>query len=87
MTPTRTPQVFAVLLALFPRAFREVYGDDMRDVFVDQWRHARARAGLAGVPIVATHDSAYDGSRMGGAPGGSPRISSRSIADARKRDG
>ncbi len=46
---TRTPGLFALILALFPRAFREVYGDDMRDVFVDQLRAARGRAGIAGV--------------------------------------
>src|SRR5687767_3558418 len=49
MTPTPTPRLFELLLALFPRAFREVYGDDMRDVFVDHVRDARSRAGLRGV--------------------------------------
>jgi predicted permease len=42
-------KLFNLLLALFPRAFREVYGDDMRAVFVDQLRDTRARAGLIGI--------------------------------------
>ncbi|MEO6223382.1 MAG: ABC transporter permease, partial [Vicinamibacterales bacterium] len=46
---TRTPRVFTLLLALFPRAFREVFGDDMRDVFGDQLRASRTRAGVVGV--------------------------------------
>lgn len=41
--------LFNLLLALFPRPFREVYGDDMRGVFVDQLRETRRRAGLIGV--------------------------------------
>ena len=42
-------KLFNLLLALFPRAFREVYGDDMRGVFIDQLRDTRNRAGLIGV--------------------------------------
>jgi predicted permease len=49
MTSGRTPRAFAFLLALFPRAFREVYGDDMRHVFIDQLNDARIRAGRVGV--------------------------------------
>ena len=48
MTPARTPRLFALLLALFPRAFREVYGDDMRDVFADQLLDSRTRKGVIG---------------------------------------
>lgn len=44
-----TPRLFRLLLALFPRAFRDVYGDDMREVFIDQRRATRAHAGRAGV--------------------------------------
>ena len=46
---TTAPRLFAWLLLLFPRAFREVYGDDMRDVFADQLRNARTRAGTIAV--------------------------------------
>ena len=49
MTPVPAPRLFALLLFLFPRAFREVYGDDMRDVFVDQWQDTRRSAGARGV--------------------------------------
>lgn len=49
MTPAPIPRLFALLLFLFPRAFREVYGDDMRDVFVDQLRDTRTTAGTRGV--------------------------------------
>ena len=42
-------KLFSLLLALFPRSFREVYGDDMRGVFIDQLRDTRDRAGLIGV--------------------------------------
>jgi predicted permease len=40
--------VFAALVRLFPRAFRDTFGDDMRDLFRDQHRAARAR-GRSGV--------------------------------------
>jgi len=49
MTRPSAPRAFHWLLALFPRAFREVYGADMSDVFVDQLRATRARSGRAGV--------------------------------------
>jgi predicted permease len=49
MTAVRRPRLFALLLALFPPAFREVYGDEMREVFADQSRDARTRAGIVGV--------------------------------------
>ena len=49
MTRTSAPRAFHWLLALFPKAFREVYGADMSDVFVDQLRATRARSGRAGV--------------------------------------
>ena len=49
MTRTSAPRLFQWLLALFPKAFREVYGADMSDVFVDQLRATRARSGRAGV--------------------------------------
>ena len=42
-------RVFALLLGLFPRQFRERFGPDMRDVFRDQVRAARARGGTRGV--------------------------------------
>lgn len=41
-------RIFRLLLALFPRAFRESFGDDMRLVFAEQWRAARA-TGAGGV--------------------------------------
>src|SRR5207237_4070586 len=42
-------RLFTLLLALFPRDFRDRFGDDMRDLFHDQMRGARARAGKRGV--------------------------------------
>jgi predicted permease len=42
-------RAFAVLVALFPREFRDRFGDDMRDLFRDQWRAARTRNGTRGV--------------------------------------
>ncbi|HET7696793.1 MAG TPA: ADOP family duplicated permease [Vicinamibacterales bacterium] len=35
------PRVFLLLLRLFPRAFREAFGDEMRSVLADQYRAAR----------------------------------------------
>jgi predicted permease len=40
-----------LLLALFPRHFRETFGDDMRDVFRDQLAAARRRGRWTAVPI------------------------------------
>src|SRR5512138_1555381 len=36
-------RTFATLLLLFPRAFRDRFGRDMRELFRDQLRDARAR--------------------------------------------
>jgi predicted permease len=41
-------RVFSLLLAVFPRAFRDRFEQDMRDVFSDQLAAARARSGVAG---------------------------------------
>ncbi len=49
MTRPSAPRAFRWLLALFPPAFREVYGPDMCDVFVDQLRATRASHGRGGV--------------------------------------
>jgi predicted permease len=46
---TRSERVFGLLTCLFPRDFRERFEGDMRDLFRDQLRGARARAGSAGV--------------------------------------
>jgi hypothetical protein len=35
--------IFAALVRVFPCAFRGTFGDDMRDLFRDQHRAARAR--------------------------------------------
>jgi predicted permease len=42
-------RAFALLVRLFPRAFRDRFGDDMRELFRDQIRGAHGHAGLAGV--------------------------------------
>ena len=42
-------RIFAALLRLFPPAFRERFGQDMRELFRDQLRGARARGGTRGV--------------------------------------
>ena len=41
--PSMSERAFAILLRLFPRAFRDRFGQDMRDLFRDQLRDARAR--------------------------------------------
>jgi predicted permease len=46
---TLSERVFARLMLLFPRAFRDRFGGDMRDLFRDQVREARARDGISGV--------------------------------------
>ena len=38
-----TSVVYALIIALFPREFRRRYGDDMRDLLVDQLRAVRQR--------------------------------------------
>jgi len=38
-----------LLIALFPKHFRQAYGDDMRDVFTDQLRAARTSGRWAAV--------------------------------------
>ena len=40
-------RAFGVLLRLFPRAFRDAFGDEMRDVFTAQLREARAQGPAA----------------------------------------
>ena len=40
-------RLYAALLRLFPRAFRERYGADMADFFADRWRAARRRGRVA----------------------------------------
>lgn len=52
MTRRRTSlseRVYGALLRLFPPDFQRGYGTDMRDLFRDHLRDARARAGLRGV--------------------------------------
>src|SRR5258708_8023502 len=44
----RGPRLFLALLALFPRAFRDAFGDEMRQVFAAQLRAARATHGRGG---------------------------------------
>jgi hypothetical protein len=41
--------MFALLITFFPRAFRERFGDDMRDLFRDQVRAARTHSGVLGI--------------------------------------
>ena len=41
--------MFALLITFFPRAFRERFGDDMRDLFRDQVRAARTHGGVLGI--------------------------------------
>ena len=47
--PTVSERVFAALVSLFPRTFRDRFGRDMRDLFRDQLYAARSRSGIAGV--------------------------------------
>jgi hypothetical protein len=42
-------KLYAALLRLFPRAFRERYGRDMTEVFSDRWRTARRRGAASTV--------------------------------------
>jgi predicted permease len=46
---TLSERVFAVLIRLFPRDFRDQFGQDMRELFSDQLRAARSRAHPFGV--------------------------------------
>jgi len=39
--PDRPERLFGALLALFPRDFRDRFGDDMTELFRDQLRAAR----------------------------------------------
>jgi len=41
--------MFALLITFFPRAFRERFGADMRDLFRDQVRAARTHGGVLGI--------------------------------------
>ncbi|HUQ81344.1 MAG TPA: ABC transporter permease [Gemmatimonadaceae bacterium] len=45
-------RLFALLVRLFPLAFRESFGDDMRELFRDQLRDAERRHGTLGVTRV-----------------------------------
>ena len=47
--PDRSERLFGALLALFPRDFRDRFGDDMAELFRDQLRAARQRGGRRGV--------------------------------------
>ena len=42
-------RVISWVIAIFPREFRQRYGDDMRDLLVDQLNDARRRRGMLGV--------------------------------------
>lgn len=44
---------YRALLRLFPRPFRERFGDDMNDVFTDRWRAARRRGLVATAALAA----------------------------------
>lgn len=50
----RRSRAIGWLVALFPREFRESFGDDMRDVLRDQLDAARGRWGVLGVARVWT---------------------------------
>ncbi len=63
----RGPRLFRALLALFPRGFRDAFGDEMRQVFAAQLRAARATPGrgatarlwartIAGMTAAAWHE-------------------------------
>ena len=47
MTRAWSDRAFARVVALFPREFRDRFGEDMRDVFSDQLAAARTRGALA----------------------------------------
>ena len=47
--PSLSERVYALAIRLYPRAFRERFGDDMRALFRDQWKSARRHAGWRGV--------------------------------------
>ena len=44
-----SPRLFALALRSFPRAFRDEFGRDMTDVFVDQLAEARRAGGVRGI--------------------------------------
>ena len=47
--PSPSERIYAFAMRLYPRAFRHRFGDDMRELFRDQWKAARRRAGWGGV--------------------------------------
>ncbi|HEV7992749.1 MAG TPA: ABC transporter permease [Gemmatimonadaceae bacterium] len=47
--PSMSERVYALAVRLYPRGFRDRFGDDMRELFRDQWKAARRRAGWSGV--------------------------------------
>jgi predicted permease len=47
--PSPSERVYALVVRLYPRDFRNRFGDDMRELFRDQWKAARRRAGWTGV--------------------------------------
>jgi predicted permease len=47
--PSLSERIYTFLMRLYPRGFRDRFGDDMRELFRDQWKAARRRAGWRGV--------------------------------------
>jgi len=47
--PSPSERVYALAMRLYPRDLRDRFGDDMRELFRDQWKAARRRAGWRGV--------------------------------------
>ena len=46
-TPSLSERIYALVMRLYPHDFRLRFGDDMRELFRDQWKAARRRAGAA----------------------------------------
>lgn len=52
LLPAVADRLYRSLLRLYPRAFRQAYGDDMAQLFGDQLRESRGERGLAGAALV-----------------------------------
>lgn len=52
--PSRSERLYRRLLALYPAAFRELYGTDMVELFRDRLGEAKKRRGVVGVALLWT---------------------------------
>src|SRR4051812_27316648 len=47
--PSLSERAYAFTTRLYPRQFRDRFGDDMRELFRDEWKAAQRRAGWRGI--------------------------------------